>query len=66
MPVIVPAELLDDWLFQGNAPAEVRELLVPVADDYLVATAVSPRVNAVRNDDPACLEQVPYLLPGSS
>lgn len=63
MPVIIPGEHADDWLFQGNEPAVVLPLLQPVASDYLVATAVSPRVNSVRNDDPACLERAPYPLP---
>lgn len=56
MPVIIPAEDADEWLFQGNAPAAVLPRPQPVASDYLVATAVSRRVNSMRNDDPACLE----------
>lgn len=62
MPVIVPAEHLDDWLFQANEPAAVQQLLVPAPDSYLIATPVSPRVNSVKNDDPACLEPVPYKI----
>jgi hypothetical protein len=31
------------------------ELLRPVREDYLVGTAVSARVNSVKNDDPECL-----------
>ena len=42
MPVIIPGEQADDWLFQGNDPSAVVPLLKPVPSDYLVATAVSP------------------------
>jgi putative SOS response-associated peptidase YedK len=60
MPVVLPREKLDDWL---HVPAEgvesyakgVRELLRPAAEDVLVATPVSRRVNSVKNDDEACL-----------
>ena len=60
MPVILPSERVDDWLF---VPAEEREryaetvagLLRPAEAGVLVATEVSPRVNSVANDDEACL-----------
>ena len=58
MPVIIPADRVDDWLFEGNESDNVAGLLVPAADDYLIATAVSQRVNSVKNDDPACLAPV--------
>ena len=32
-------------------------MMRPVADDFLVATAVSTRVNSVANDDPGCLDE---------
>lgn len=63
MPVIVHSADAEDWLFEGNDEAAVRPLLKPAPSDYLVATAVSPRVNSVRNDDPGCLEPVSYELP---
>ncbi len=66
MPVLIRDEHVDEWLFQGNAPDVVTSLLVPAAPDYLVATAVSPRVNSVRNDDPACLEPRASPSPASS
>ena len=62
MPVIVPSDTADDWLFRGNDATTVMPLLEAAPSDYLVATAVSPRVNSVRNDDPACLEPVPSSL----
>jgi putative SOS response-associated peptidase YedK len=61
MPVILPPERVDDWLFvpaEGRAEdvKRVTPLLQPCAEDVLVGTYVSPRVNSVANDDPACLE----------
>jgi putative SOS response-associated peptidase YedK len=35
VPVIVPDEHLDEWLFQGNAPEQVQRLLAPVSAEYL-------------------------------
>jgi putative SOS response-associated peptidase YedK len=60
MPVILPAEYRDDWLHVPvrNADAyagNLRTLLVPAANDALIPTEVSKRVNSVQNDDPACL-----------
>ncbi len=60
MPVILPPERLDDWLhIPSTDPAayakSVRELLRPADARVLVASAVSPRVNSVANDDAACL-----------
>jgi putative SOS response-associated peptidase YedK len=51
MPVILAPGQVDRWLRRGDA-----SLLQPAPDDTLVATPVSTRVNAVRNDDPGCLE----------
>lgn len=60
MPVILPESAVDGWLDprQENLDTLTR-LLVPAAADVLVATAVSSRVNSVRNDDAACLEPSP-------
>lgn len=60
MPVILPHERVDDWLhIPATDPAAyakgVRDLLRPADAGVLVATPVSPRVNSVANDDPACL-----------
>jgi putative SOS response-associated peptidase YedK len=73
MPVILPAERIDDWLFvpaedRERQAASAAELLRPSPADVIVATAVSARVNSVANDDEACLApdegegQVPALL----
>jgi len=55
MPVVLEEEAIDDWLYVGQEPAALAELLRPVRDDMLAATYVSTRVNSVKNDDPACL-----------
>ena len=58
MPVIVPDEATDVWLLPEARDAErLQELLVPLPDDLLLATPVSPRVNAVKNDDASLLEE---------
>ena len=53
MPVVLPAERLDQWL--GAEPAEAVGLIGPAQEDALVATAVSKHVNSVKNDDPECV-----------
>ncbi len=61
MPVVLPRDRVDAWLHvpvrnaQTHAD-ELRALLRPCAEEVLVATEVSRRVNSVKNDDPACLE----------
>jgi putative SOS response-associated peptidase YedK len=50
MPAILTTEQAGEWLKRPDV-----RLLGPVPDDYLVATAVSSRVNDVKNDDPSCL-----------
>lgn len=52
MPVIVKPDSFDAWLDTANVEArEAKKMLVPVEDDYLVATPISARVNKVVNDD---------------
>ena len=59
MPVILPEEVADEWLYsRRDDHSALKGLLVPASDDLLVGTPVSPRVNSVKNDDPACLEPV--------
>lgn len=50
MPVILDADQAKKWLAGPSV-----ELLAPAADQVLVGTPVSSRVNSVRNDDPSCL-----------
>ena len=64
MPVILPEDLVDAWMdprFEDIEP--MKKLLVAAAEDALIATPVSQRVNSVRNDDPECL--APGELPES-
>jgi putative SOS response-associated peptidase YedK len=52
MPVLVPDGGLRAWLGGGDPPG-------PAPDGSLAGVPVSPRVNVVANDDPACLEPPP-------
>ena len=62
MPVLLTPDRIDDWLYADAEEPLLRSLLVPPPEGALIATTVSTRVNAVRNDDPACLEPVPTLF----
>ena len=53
MPVMLPAALVDDWL--TAPPDKAATLIRPAAEEALIVTPVSKRVNSVKNDDPACL-----------
>ena len=58
MPVILADDdAIEEWLYPGQRPERLHALLCPAADDFLVATAVSTRVNSVTHDDPACLDE---------
>jgi putative SOS response-associated peptidase YedK len=61
MPVVLGADAYAIWLAADSAAEELMSLLVPAPDDALIATPVSPRVNRVANDDPACI--VPLAVP---
>jgi putative SOS response-associated peptidase YedK len=57
MPVMLAPELFGAWLDPGTSPVEaLAPLLRPADADAMSASALSPRVNNVRHDDPACLE----------
>jgi putative SOS response-associated peptidase YedK len=57
MPVILGEDAVDAWLDPKEDDTErLQGLLVPAPESLLVATAVSQRVNSVKNDDPWCLE----------
>jgi len=65
MPVILPRERVDEWIYVPTAEGEhaayaqtLLPLVAPAAHDVLVATEVSRRVNSVANDDEGCLEPV--------
>lgn len=60
MPAILSGETAQLWLERPD-PA----LLRPAPPDTLVATAVSPRVNSVAHDDPACIEPARPPVQGS-
>ncbi len=62
MPVILPEDAVDEWMYRRQEPAAVKDLLRPASDDLLLATAVSSRVNSVKNDDPDCLTATSALL----
>ena len=55
MPVILEYEAIDDWLYIRQSSASLMALLRPARDESLIATPVSSRANAVKNDDPECL-----------
>jgi putative SOS response-associated peptidase YedK len=55
--IIEPADYAA-WLSLDTAPDALLALLKPLPDDALTLTAVNPRVNSVKNDDPSCIEPV--------
>ncbi len=58
-PVILPAELRDDWLDPTiTDPVRVRELLAAAPEPRLQPYEVSSAVNSVRNDGPELLRPV--------
>jgi putative SOS response-associated peptidase YedK len=63
MPVILAEESADAWLLPNQELSHLRTLLAPAPEALLIATAVSPRANSVRNDDPAVLEEIAAPLP---
>lgn len=54
MPVILDPKDYAAWLDPGNEDAQA--LLKPAPEDWIRATPISTRVNAVRNDDPSLIE----------
>jgi putative SOS response-associated peptidase YedK len=63
-PVIVPRDMVDDWLDAGtNAVGDVRHLLGSLPEPRLVPRFVSTRVNSVRNDGPDLIEPVEGAAP---
>ncbi len=57
MPVILADRDADDWMDpRAPRPPALKKLLVPAADDLLLATPVSPKANNVNNDSPDILD----------
>jgi putative SOS response-associated peptidase YedK len=57
MPVILSDEKADAWMLPSGDVGSLQRFLVPSPDKLLIATAVSPRANSVKNDDPDVLEE---------
>lgn len=57
MPVILTPEEVAAWLDPAASRDDLAALLKPVPDDAVTLTPVSKRVNAVREDHPALLEE---------
>ncbi len=56
-PVIVPADLYEDWLDPGTtSTADVQRLLDAMPEPKLVPRIVSTRVNSVRNNGPELID----------
>lgn len=65
MPVVLDLDAASRWMFATTPRSELDALLVPAPADALEMTAVSQRVNSVKNDDPSLLlppEATPRLL----
>jgi putative SOS response-associated peptidase YedK len=58
MPVILEPEDYDCWLAADTPVDDLRALLKPYPADQMRAIAVSRRVNSVKNDDEACIEEI--------
>ncbi len=59
MPVFLPPAAFADWLDPDiDQPGPLLALLAPYPAAAMAAHAVSPLVNAVRNDGPACVAAV--------
>ncbi|MGF1628309.1 MAG: SOS response-associated peptidase family protein [Kiloniellaceae bacterium] len=57
MPVILPPESYDIWLFAVTSPAGAKALLRPY-EDAMIAYPVSKDVGAPKNDRPDLIEEV--------
>jgi putative SOS response-associated peptidase YedK len=58
MPVFLKTEDHDRWLDPGFRQVDdILDLLKPYQADSMLRYSVSSRVNSVKNDDPACVEE---------
>jgi putative SOS response-associated peptidase YedK len=59
MPVIVMPEDFARWIDPEEQGADrLKELLRPLADDFMVSHAVSKLVNNPRNERPECIARI--------
>jgi putative SOS response-associated peptidase YedK len=58
MPVILEPDDYDRWLAADTSVEELRALLRPYPAERMRAIAVNRRVNNVKNDDEACIEEI--------
>jgi putative SOS response-associated peptidase YedK len=58
MPVILEPDDYDRWLASDTPVEALRALLKPYPAERMRATAVNRRVNSVKNDDEACIEEI--------
>lgn len=65
MPAILDADAIDAWLDLDAHPERAAELLRPAQPGLLVPRPVSPRVNAVANDDPTLLREEAPVTQGT-
>lgn len=56
MPVVLDPADWAAWLDPATPMPDVAALMRPAPDEWLDHTPVGPRVNAVVNDDPSCLD----------
>ena len=61
MPAILEDEAVEEWLYAGSERESLLRLIQPAPADLLLDTAVSQRVNSVKNDDPDCLAEIARL-----
>ncbi|MDA0815044.1 MAG: SOS response-associated peptidase [Chloroflexi bacterium] len=65
MPAILPDDgAIDRWLHADTPVEDLKSALCPVPDDFLVARAVSTRVNSVRAEGRECLEEAEPEIQG--
>ena len=63
MPVILSPDAVDAWIDPKNEDyIALKALLVPAAENLLVTTRVSQKINSVKNDTRASLFEQPELL----
>jgi putative SOS response-associated peptidase YedK len=58
MPAILAPSLWNEWVAAGTEPARLQAMLTPYAGDDLRAWPVTPRMNKVAFESPACAEPV--------